>query len=433
MFAKHRRVTGGFVAVATAAALLTACSGGEAAPDASIDDPNPTGTVQFWTRSVLDEWAQKVVAEFNATHEVQVEITSITDDQIPTKLSAAFRTDNVPDVIAADPGQALPYITSGNYMDITEQVEAYAGGASITGPQLESTKWDDKYWGTPAFLDASVLLYNKDLFEQAGISGPPTNLDEMLDSARKVSALGDEYYGLTLGGSCAGCLAFSTMPNFWSSTGGALIIGADLDDQKAGAADNPGLKAMLEMYKAAWAEGLIPQAAQAETGATWNKDFQAGNIGIATGGLGSYTSAPAEVKDSIGVAPLPTAEGGISTYLGGGNFGITAKAKNPAGAWQFIQFALAKEQQATLPEAGFSPVRSDLLDDAAFTAQYPYVVPAIEAAQTGFGVQTNYQAAIMNDATGPWLTMFQKAVFQGEVDAAIAEGQVGIQTILDGN
>lgn len=429
---KHTKAVG-IVLAATLGVALTACAAGDSAPASSIDDPNPTGTVQFWTRSVLDEWSQKVVDEFNASHEVQVVVTSIPDDQIPTKLSAAFRTDNVPDVVALDPGQALPYITSGNLLDITEQVDAIAEDASITGPQLESTKWNDSYYGTPAFLDASILLYNTDLFAQAGIEGAPTDLDEMLDDARKVAALGDEYYGITLGGSCAGCLAFSTMPNFWTSTSGALIIGSDLDAQTAGVADNPGLKAMLEMYGDAWSEGLIPAAAQAETGSTWNKDFQAGNIGMAAGGLGTYTSAPDDVKAKIGIAPLPTADGGVSTYLGGGNFGITAKSKNPAGAWQFIQFALSKEHQATLPEVGFAPVRSDLLEDAAFTEEYPYVVPAIEAAQTGFGVLTNYQAALMNDPTGPWLTMFQRAVFQGEVDAAIEEGQVGFQSILDGN
>lgn len=434
MFSRQRGMIGGIAAIATVAALLTGCStgGGATGTDTSIDNPNPTGTVQFWTRSPLNDWAQKVVDEFNSSHKVQVELTSITDDQITTKLSAAFRTNNVPDVIAADPGQALPFITSGNYLDITDQVNAFASGASITGPQLETTKWDGKYWGTPAFLDASVLMYNTKLFTMAGIDGPPTDLDEMLDDARKIRALGDEYYGLTLGGACAGCLAFSVMPNFWTSTEGALFTGDDLDAQKASVADNSGLKATLEMYGTAWKEGLIPQAAQSENGSTWNKDFQAGNIGMAAGGLGTYTHAPDSVKADFAVAPLPTAEGGISTYLGGGNFGISAKSKNPAGAWQFIQFALSKEMQATLPESGFDPVRSDLLNDTAFTGKYPYVVPGLSAAQTGFGVITNYQAALTGDASGPWLVMFQRAVFKGEVDAAIKEGQTGFQNILDG-
>ncbi len=383
---------------------------------------------------MLDTWAKQVVADFNNSHkDLKVNITSITDDQIPTKLANAFRTDNVPDVVAVDPGQALTYITSGNLLDITQQVNAYPDKSAIAGPQLESAKYQGKYYGTPAFLDASVLLYNKKLFAQAGISGPPKNLDEMLADAKAVKALGNGDYGMSIGGACAGCLAFTALPNFWTSTGGALIVGDDLDTQKAGVADNPGLKATLEMYKEAWADGLIPKADESESGATWNKDFQAGNIGLAPAGLGTYTTAPASVKGDIGVAPLPTAAGGVSTYLGGGNFGISAKAKNAAGAWEFIQFALSKSEQALLPQSGFAPVRSDLLTDASFTAKYPYALPSIQAAQTGFGLKTKYQAALFNDSAGPWLTMFQKAVFHGDVDGAIADGQAGFQKILSGN
>jgi multiple sugar transport system substrate-binding protein len=427
------RYAAGAVAAATAVVLLSACSGGGGSTT-GIDNPKPTGTVQFWTRSVLSDWGKQVVADFNKSHkDLQVKMTSITDDQIPTKLSAAFRGNNVPDVVAVDPGQALTYITSGNLLDITKQVNDFATTATVTGPQLEVAKWQGKYYGTPAFLDASVLLYNTDLFKQAGISGPPKNLDEMLADAKAVKALGNGDYGISIGGSCAGCLAFTALPNFWTSTSGALIVGSDLDNQKSGVADNPGLKATLEMYKEAWADGLIPQADQAENGATWNKDFQAGNIGLAPAGLGTYTTAPADVKAKMAVAPLPTADGGVSTYLGGGNFGISKKAKNPAGAWEFIKYALGKDAQSLLPESGFAPVRSDLLNDSAFTAKYPYVLPSIKAAQTGFGLQTKYQAALFNDAAGPWLTMFQKAVFQGDVDGAISDGQAGFTKILSGN
>ncbi|HEY4267551.1 MAG TPA: sugar ABC transporter substrate-binding protein [Galbitalea sp.] len=432
MFTKRMRFAGGLAAAATAALLLAGCSGSTSSSK-GITDPHPTGTIQFWTRSVLAPWAKQVAADFNKSQKaLKVQVTSIDDNNIDTKLAATLRTNDVPDVLALDPGDAISYINSGNLLDITKALDADPTlKAAISGPQLDQAKSKGKYYGTPAFLDASILTYNTALFAKAGISGPPANLTDMLADAQKIRALGPKIYGITFGGDCAGCLAFSVLPNFWVD--GPLIKGDDLNNQKAGVADNAGLKSTLEFYKTVWEDGLAPKSDQSENGTTWTKDFAVGNIGMAPSGLGTYVNAPAKEKADFAVAPLPTANGGISTYLGGGNFGITAKSKNPAGAWKFIQYALGKSAQETLPETGFAPVRSDLLKDAAFTAKYPYVLPGLKAAQTGFGLKTKYQAPLLNDGAGPWLAMFQKAVFQGDVDGAISAGQTGFQNILSGN
>jgi multiple sugar transport system substrate-binding protein len=432
MFSKRMRVAGAIAATVTTAVLLAGCSSGTSS-SSGIDTANPKGTVQFWTRSVLAPWAKKVAADFNKSQKnLTIVVTSIDDNNIDKKLGAALRTNNVPDMVALDPGDAISYITSNNLLDITKQLNANSKLKSqIAGPQLDQAKQNGKYYGTPAFLDASILTYNTALFKRAGISGPPKDLDEMLSDAKKVRALGPSYYGITFGGACAGCLAFTALPNFWVD--GPLIKGDDLNNQKAGAANNPGLKATLEFYKDAWDAGTAPASAQSENGTTWTQDFAKGNIGMAPSGLGTYVNAPANEKADFAVAPLPTYKGAISTYLGGGNFGITKKAKNPAGAWKFIQYALGASAQKILPESGFAPVNTSLLNDAAFKAKYPYVLPGLKASQNGFGLKTKYQAPILNDGAGPWLAMFQKAVFDGDVDGAIKTGQTGIQNILSGN
>lgn len=433
MFTKRMRIAGAISATAAAALLLAGCTSGTSTATTGIDNPHPKGTVQFWTRSVLAPWAKQVAADFNKSHKgLTVVVTSIDDNNIDTKLAAALRTNDVPDMVALDPGDAISYINSGNLLDITKQLDAVPKlKAQIAGPQLGQATSNGKIYGTPAFLDASILTYNTKLFAEAGISGPPKNLDEMLADAKAIRALSPNDYGLTFGGDCAGCLAFTALPNFWVK--GPLILGNDFNNQKAGAANNPGLKATLEFYKDAWQAGAAPKSDQSENGTTWTQDFAKGNIGMAPSGLGTYVNAPANVKSEFAVAPLPTFDGGISTYLGGGNFGITKKAKNPAGAWEFIKYALSTKAQSTLPVTGFAPVNTALLKDAAFKAKYPYVLPGLKASETAFNLKTKYQAPIFNDAAGPWLAMFQKAVFQGDVDGAISAGQTGIQNILSGN
>ena len=68
-------------------------------------------------------------------------------------------------------------------------------------------------------------------------------------------------------------------------------------------------------------------------------------------------------------APLPGPNGGYSTFDGGDDFVIPAAAKNPSGAWEFIQWVLQTQQQDQYPDLGATPVRTDVLTPA-FTAKH---------------------------------------------------------------
>lgn len=417
--------------ISVASLALAGCSGSGTSKN-SLDANNPSGTVQLWTRSVLAPWMDKVTANFNKSHKgLHVKITSINDAQFPTKLSAVLRTNNVPDLIAADPGPALSYLSSGNFLDITSKLKSSGLLTTLKGPQLQLAENNGKYYGTPAALDASVLLYNKDLFARAGIKTPPTSLDEMLSDAKAIRALGPDIYGMTFAGNCPGCLGFTVLPNFWGKS--PMITGDDLRNQKASVKNNAGLQKTLEFYRQVWADGLAPKSDQSENGATWGKDFQSGNIGLMPAPMGTYATAPAALKSKIGIVPLPTVDGGVSTFIGGGNFSIAKKAQNPGGAWAFMQYALSKSSQSLLPESGFAPIRSDLLQSASFTAKNPTVLPELKAAQTGMILKTLYQTQLFNDAAGPWLAMFNTAVFSGDVPGAMAKEQTAFQPILSGS
>jgi multiple sugar transport system substrate-binding protein len=428
---KHTRLAAAVTTLSIAALALTGCSS-SGGSSTSLDAQHPTGTVQFWTRSVLSAWTTKTVNDFNKTHkDLKVQVTPINDAQFATKLSAALRTNNVPDLVAADPGPAMNYIATGNFLDITSKLKSSGLIKTLAGPQLDQAELNGKYYGTPAALDASVLLYNKDLFSQAGISKAPTSVADMLADAKAIRALGSNTYGITFAGDCAGCLGFTALPNFW--TANPMFTGTDLHNQKATVKGNAGLQKTLQFYRDVWTGGLAPASDQSENGATWGKDFQSGNIGMMPAPMGTYATAPAAFQSKIGIAPLPTLSGGISTFIGGANFSITKKSKNPAGAWEFMEYALSKQAQETLPDSGFAPVRSDVLSDPAFVAKNPTILPELKASKTGMTLKTLYQTELFNDAAGPFLAMFNKAVFQGDIPGAMDQAQTSFANILSGN
>jgi len=414
----------------TVAAGLSGCS--SAAPTSGLGS-KASGTVQFWDRSAITPWSKQVVAAFNASHkDVQVKITSINDAQLSSKLATALRTNNVPDLVTTDDVDAISYISAGQFLDLTRAIDDAKLRDVLSKPQLALATVSGKNYGTPAVLDASVLLYSKKLFAQAGIAGPPANLTEALDDARKIHALSADDYGFYFPGACSGCLAFGVMPNLYAD-GADLVTGDDLHAQTATVEGNESLQKTLQFYQDLWTEGLTPKAAQSDTGSGWATNFQKGNVGMAAMGLFGYTTATPEEQKDIGIAPLPGASGGISTFIGGANFGIPKKAKNAAGAWEFIQYALGKKMQELTPSGGFAPVRTDLVNDAAFKAANPIVVPGLTASVTGRSLHTLYHNQLFSVPAGPWQKMFTKAVFGGDVKGAITEGQAGFEAVLKGN
>lgn len=423
------RMLGVLTTTALITGVLAGCSsGGASQPIGS----KATGTVQFWTRSAIAPWTKQVVANFNKSHkDVQVKLTSIEDANIVTKLSTVLRTSTVPDLVATDDVDAIPFIDKHLFLDLTSQVKKAGLDSSVNAAQLDLATIDGKIYGTPAVSDLSVLLYNKDLFAKAGITAPPTTLTEVVADAKKIRALGGNTYGFTQQLNCSGCLTFTVLPSVYAAK--SDVFSGGLDDQKATVSGNAALQQTLEAYRELWSSGVMPPSDRAADGSTWGSVMAKGNIGMAPGGLFIRASLPAAKQANIGVTPLPGPMGGASTYVGGASFAIPAKAKNAAGAWEFVKFALSQEQQELAPATGYSPVLTSLADDSAFLAKYPYLKAGLDAAKSGNAPKTLYHNEIFTQASGPWLQMFQTAVIKGNVSGALTTGQTGFSSVLSGN
>ena len=194
-------------------------------------------------------------------------------------------------------------------------------------------------------------------------------------------------------------------------------------------AGNKSLQATLKLYHELWADKVVPANDQTQNGTTWGKDFQAGHIGMLPGGYGAAASAPATMLSQFAIAPLPGPTGGYSTYDGGANFGIPAGAKNPAGAWEFVKYALSLPSQQLTPIGGVEPIRSDAVT-ASFKARYPMVAQIVGYLSHGQAPYTVAHDALFNLVSQPWQEMFNTAVYNGDVSGALKQGQSGFTSVL---
>lgn len=418
----------------TTAGLLAGCGASNHPADVSSPSfgSNATGVVKMWDRNTTAPFGRRLVADFNRTHKnLKVELTSVQDGQYVTKLATAIRSGTEPDVVGIDDINSQLFIYNKAFLDLTPVVSTLPYLKQLSPGQLHLTTENGHYYGTPYVADLSLLWYNKALFAKAGLdpAKPPATFADMLTDARAVNRLGHGVSGIATAGNCTGCLGFVTLPQIWAPRD--YIIRGEPGSQKISIVKNSALRKTLTLYHTMYAEKLLSPSSRTQSGATWGKDFIAGTVGLLPGGYGTVmqTATPAQLKD-LAVTPLPGPDGGYSTFDGGANFGIPKHAKNASGAWEFMRYALSKTEQVQAPEAGFTPVRTDVLN-AAYQKKYPYDAVAIEALKRGYAPKTTGYNETFNQAGGPWQSMYIKGVYDGDIAGALTAGQKAFSLALD--
>jgi multiple sugar transport system substrate-binding protein len=390
-----------------------------------------TGTVVFWARSDTITAATPLVKEFNATHpQLKVVMDSIQDTQAVTELATAIRGHAAPDLVDLNDIYMPIFTQLDAFVNLTSDIRNLPYARDLSPGHLALASYDNRVYGVPYLADLSVLWINKTLFTRAGLNpaDPPKNFAEILTDARKINALGHGIKGFSFAGDCSGCLGFTALPDIWAA--GSNVIRGSLDHQTAEVAGNPAVDSLLTFYRTIWSEHLAPPSDLTDTGATWGDDFAAGTVGIFPGGYGTViTEVPAAKLSQFEDVPLPGPDGGYATFDGGDDLAIPVGAKNASGAWEFMKWVLAIKQQDQLPSFGYTPVRSDALTPA-FERANPLDVVALRALAHGVAPATTAYNSIFNQAGGPWLTMFDTAVFDDQLKAATTAAQNGFNQLL---
>jgi multiple sugar transport system substrate-binding protein len=426
----------GFLRLAGLGALATAlpaCSSVLPAPDTTAPGfgTSATGTVRVWCRAATQDGLTAVVERFNASQDrLLVELTPIPDVQYVTKLATAIRARDVPDLVDIDDINSLLFVFRDAFTDLTDLIAGLDYADRLSPGHLALATVGGRRYGVPYLADNSALFCNTRLFEQAGldVDEATTDLDSLLDAARRITALGGDVRGWTFPGNATGALGFVVQPHVWAAD--TDLIRGEVGAQAGNVVGNDAVARMLEFYRALWVDGLVPPENFADDASRWGSDYRAGRIGMFPSNYSTVTSdADPALVAATTVRLLPGPDGGRAFFDGGDNMCIPRGATNASGAWEFVRFALDLPQQSALPEGGFTPVRTDVATPE-FTAQYPLVLPPLLQQEEGYAPKTLSYNEIYNQPDGPWLTMLRRAVFDGEIEAAMAEAQQSYDRIL---
>ena len=153
--------------------------------------------LQMWTRAASAKADQAILDLWNAGHDDKITLTVIPDSQMVTKLATASQAGNVPDLVSFDLIYMPDFMRAGFFKDITADMNSDPNYADVAQAYRDLATYDGKIYGTGLTPDVSVLIWNKDLFAQAGLDPelPPKTMAQIHDYASKIGALGDDIYG----------------------------------------------------------------------------------------------------------------------------------------------------------------------------------------------------------------------------------------------
>jgi multiple sugar transport system substrate-binding protein len=416
------------------AATLPACGSGILPePDVTVAafGTNATGTVTMWCRGATAAGVKVVVDRFHATqNRLRINLTPVPDAQYVTKLATAIRSGDVPDIVDIDDINSMLFIFRGVFTDLTPLVDALPYRSRLSPGHMRLATRNGRIYALPYLADNSVLWYNNELLQRAGVDPAKavTSLSALLDAARQIKRLGPGVYAWSIAGNSPGVLGFVVQPHIWA-TGTDNMTGT-VGSQTGHIESNQPLRKTLEFYRALWQEKLMPPANFSDAATAWGSDFRAGKIAFFPSNYAATVlNADAGMRARTGVSLLPGPDGGTAFFDGGDNLCIPRGAKNASGAWQFAKFALDVPQQQLLPEGGYTPVRADAATGQ-FGQKYPLDLAPLDHLDRGYAPVTLAYNLLYNQPDSPFIAMFRRGVFGGDVDGALAAGQQSYDQIL---
>nr|MBA2452356.1 extracellular solute-binding protein [Chloroflexia bacterium] len=220
------------------------------------------------------------------------------------------------------------------------------------------------------------LYYNRGMFSAAGLDGPPTTWDELVEFGQALTD-GDSY-GMMMGASGMGAFVFWP----FAFQNGATLISDDGMTAEFGSPE--GLEAWNFYSDLYLTHGIVPADIKSATTA-WDQTFapfiqeRAAMVMSGDWATGAIVAGNPEID--FAVAPLPVGRE-AATVIGGYNLAIPPTSPNADAAWDFIAWLTAEEQAWILQEYSRIQARADIVDTE-YATRDPLIQVFIEQSAVG--------------------------------------------------
>lgn len=179
----------------------------------------------FWTTQTQPERMaaqEQIVADFEAATGISVQVIPVEESELSTRVTAAFSAGDLPDVIYHPVSQTIGWVEAGilDTEAATEVIEALGEDTFAEGP-LNLVTVDGGYAAVPSDGWTQLIVYRKDLFEEAGLE-PPTTYEAI---STAIDALGNppEMFGFVAATDVENDYMMQVIEEFFLANGVNLI------------------------------------------------------------------------------------------------------------------------------------------------------------------------------------------------------------------
>ena len=231
-------------------------------------------------------------------------------------LSIGVAEETLPDLVLIDNPDMRKYVEFG----ISDEVELNYDVNVFYPEVIASVRYNDRYYGLPFCCNNVGLIYNKDMFREAGIR-PPEDWEQFMEAARLMTT--EERYGFAMSAIVEEQSSFQLVP--W------LLSGGDEMQHLGGEGTLRALTMIRDLVEA----GYMPKDCINWSQVDVARQFAAGKCAMMENGPWALPLVE-EAGVEYGVVKLPVDRNRV-VVTGGENFGVV-KDKNVDGALALIAY-----------------------------------------------------------------------------------------------
>jgi len=387
------------------AALLAACPGGRSSatptPQSAAAPTQAGGTVPAATaaqaqtgaqsgtirvsvvRGAMIDTMRKLATQYMQSHpNVKV---NVEEEPEGGAFEALIAAGNQPDMIVGSLGSQIGHLAAGGSVVPLEDLPGAADlFARLDKPTVEQLYGHNYY--VPVSADVTMMIYNKDIFKQAGLdpNKPPATWDEFLADAAKIDKLPAPASGDKIRGTVFWNEALTYGGWYWNVLQPIYLNG---NQDKCLLLNRLGTDIVFDKPECNLVGFFdFAQKAQKFAPPTMEKNFFGRGIGMWLQygyswepNLKTAAGKPMVIGQDVGVAPVPVMKQGdtsFTTYGGRAYMILKTTPERQNLTWDFIQFLMQDANNLVfLKELGYLPVVTSLKDDAYFKdpARQPFV------------------------------------------------------------